>query len=146
MLACMPAEPPPQYSGLRALLQRLVEHRRGLARLLLVAGALVVAEQLLPLWPRQAELELDLGERHGEVTELRLSYLMGGEELKGVSLHYAGGAPSRVHHSVSLPSGQLELLCELRGRDGATTTHTQRLQMPAEGVLRVSAEPSWGRP
>ncbi len=146
MLATMAAETPPQRSGLRVLLERLVEHRRLLARLLLVAGALVVAEQLLPIWPRQAELELDLGERHEEVTELRLSYQMGGEELKGVRLHYAGGAPSRVHHSVSLPSGEVELLCELRARTGATSTHSHRLRMPAEGVLRVSAEPSWGTP
>jgi hypothetical protein len=144
MLSAMPAETPPQRSGLGALLQRLVEHRRGLARLLLVAGALVVAEQLLPLWPRTAELELDLGARHGEVRELRLSYLQGGEELGGVSLRYAGGAPSRVHHSVSLPSGEVELLCELRGPGGATTTHSHALRMPVEGVLRVSAEPSWG--
>jgi hypothetical protein len=134
---------PPQRTGLRALLQRLVEHRRGLARILLVAGALVVVEQMAPIWPRQAELELDLGARHGEVTELRLSYLQDGEELKGVSLHYEGGAPSRVHHSVSLPSGEVELLCELRGPGGASTVHSHSWRMPTEGVLRVSAEPSW---
>jgi hypothetical protein len=141
----MPAQPPPRHTGLRAWLQPLVEHRRGLARILLVAGALVVVEQLAPLWPREAKLELDLGERHGEVTELRLAYLQGGEELKGVSLHYAGGAPSRVHHNVSLPSGEVELLCELRGRGGASTVHSRSLRVPAEGVLRVSAEPSWSK-
>jgi hypothetical protein len=112
----------------------------------LVAGVLVVAEQLLPHWPRQAELQLDLGARHAEVQELRLSFLQDGEELKGVRLRYAGGAPSRVHHSVSLPSGELELLCELRGPDGASTTHTRRLRLPAEGVLRMPAEPTWGVP
>lgn len=140
----MPAEPPLQATGLRALLLRVVEYRRGLARVLLVAGVLVAVELLAPLWPRQAELELDLGARHGEVTELRISYLQGGQELKGVSLHYAGGAPSRVHHAVSLPSGEVELLCELRGRGGASTTHSRALRVPTEGVLRVSAEPSWG--
>jgi len=143
MLAGMPAEPPPQATGPRALLQRLVEHRRGLARVFLVAGVLIVVEQLAPIWPRQAELELDLGERHREVTELRLSYLQGGQELKGVSLHYAAGAPSRVHHSVSLPTGEVQLLCELRGPGGASTTRSQPLRVPTEGVLRVSAEPSW---
>ena len=143
MLAAMPAEPPPQATGLRALLQRVVEHRRGLARLLLVAGVLVTVKQLAPIWPRQAELELDLGARHREVTELRLSYLQDGQELKGVSLRYAGGAPSLVRHSVSLPSGEVELLCELHGPGGATTTHSQPLHVPTEGVLRVAAEPSW---
>lgn len=139
----MAAQAPRQSSGPRAWVARLVEHRRVLARLLLVAGGLVAAEQLLPLWPRQAELELDLGARHGEVRELRLSYLRGGEELKGVSLRYAAGAPSRVHHTVSLPQGEVELLCELRGEDGASTTHWHALQVPAEGVQRFSAEPAW---
>ena len=140
MLAPMATEP---STGLRAFLQRLVEHRRGLARVFLVAGVLVVVELLAPLWPRQTELELDLGARHREVTELRLSYLQGGQELKGVSLRYEGGAPSRVHHKVSLPSGELELLCELRGPGGASTTRSQALRTPVEGVLHVSAEPSW---
>jgi hypothetical protein len=94
----------PASTGFSGLTRWFSARRPLLARVLLVGGVLVVAEQLVPFWPRQTDLELDLGARHGEVTELRLSYLQAGEELKGVSLRYASGAPTRVRQPQREPA------------------------------------------
>lgn len=110
---------------------------------MLIGGGLLVAQQLLPVWPRETDLELDLGQRHREVVEVRLAYLRDGEPLKGVRLHYDDGAPSHVRHRVTLPSGELELQCELLGRDGHAATLTRTLRTPTEGLLRVAVAPNW---
>jgi hypothetical protein len=113
-------------------------NRRNLARLVLVAAAAAVGLQVASYLPRETEIEIDLGSRHGDVEEVRLSYLRQGEALRGVSLRFPEGAPPRVRHRVDLSPGRYRLAIELRQRGGATRTSHRILRLPADGTLRVS--------
>jgi len=100
---------------------------------------------LLQFWPLVEPLvspdtvvELDLGPGHAEVVELRLIYMLEGEELRGVSFQFSSGAPARVQHRVSLPTGELELHCVVRGRDGASHVLTRKLRTSAGRRVRIS--------
>jgi hypothetical protein len=124
-------------------LVRLVQqHRRTLARMIMAVGTCVV---LLQFWPLveplvspETVVELDLGPAHAQVVELRLIYLLEGEELRGVSFRFSDGAPPQVQHRVSLPTGELELQCVVRGRDGASHVLTRKLRTGAGGRVRIS--------
>jgi hypothetical protein len=119
------------------LIRLLQQHRRALARVVLVIGAFVVGQQLWPAVSRETEIELELGESHAQVVEVRVSYLLEGEELHGVSFRFTGGAPAKLRHRVSLPAGDLELQCVVRRRDGAAQVVTRRLRTPASGLVRI---------
>ena len=128
---------------MQPLIRLLQKHRRTLARLVMAIGTTVV---LLQFWPLVEPLlspdtvvELELGPEHAEVVELRLIYLLEGEELRGVSFRFSDGAPARIQHRVSLPTGQeLELQCVVRGRDGASHVLTRKLRSAAGGRVRIS--------
>jgi hypothetical protein len=127
---------------MQSLIRLVQQHRRVLARLVLATGTTVV---LLQFWPLVEPLvspdtvvELELGPEHAEVVELRLIYLLEGEELRGVSFRFSDGAPATVQHRVSLPSGELELQCVLRGRDGASRVLTRKLRTQVGGRVRIS--------
>jgi len=127
---------------MKPLIRLVQQHRRALARVVVAVGTTVV---LLQFWPLVEPLvspdtvvELDLGPAHAEVVELRLIYLLEGEELRGVSFRFTDGAPARVQHKVSLPTGEFELQCVVRGRDGAARVLTRKLRTTAGGRVRIS--------
>jgi hypothetical protein len=122
---------------METLIGLVQQHRRALARVVLVVGTLVVARQLWPAVARDTDVELELGPSHADVVEVRISYLLEGEELHGVSFRFDNGAPAKVRHRVSLPSGDFELQCVLRSRDGASRVVTRKLRTPAEGLVRI---------
>jgi hypothetical protein len=130
---------------MQPLVALFVRNRARFARLVLILGALVVAGQLLPNWPREVEVEYELGQAHTEVVELRVSYMRDDDELHGVSFGFPSGAPSLVHHRVTLPSGEFQLRCEVRDRRGAAHTVIRYLHAPAEGPVRISLEAEDGR-
>jgi hypothetical protein len=109
----------------------------------LAVGTSVV---LLQFWPfvepllsPETVVELDLGPAHADVLELRLAYLQEGEELRGVSFRFADGAPARIQHRVSLPTGEFEVQCVLRDRDGASHVLTRKLRADGSGGrVRIS--------
>jgi hypothetical protein len=127
------------YTGRRMtrLLKWFSEHRQRAARLLFVGGLLVVALQLGPHFPRETDVEFELGSEHQEVVELRVGFELEGEEMHGIKLGFPGGAPATVRHTLSLPAGEYVLLCELRAKDGASRQFTRRLVTPADGVVRI---------
>ena len=114
--------------------------------MLIVGTALVLFQfwpLIQPLLGDPTVVELELGPEHAQVRELRLVYLLEGEELRVVSFRFQDGAPARVRHRVSLPAGELELQCLLTGRDGAARVLTRRLRTPAAGLVRIRvAEPA----
>jgi hypothetical protein len=111
---------PPGYNrGVKPLIRLVQEHRRALARVVMAVGTTVV---LLQFWPLVEPLvspdtvvELDLGPEHAK-----------------------DGAPARVQHRVSLPTGELELQCVVRGRDGASHMLTRKLRTTAGQRVRIS--------
>jgi hypothetical protein len=122
---------------------RLVQqHRRTLAQVVLAVGTALVLLQfwplLQPLISPETVVELELGPEHAQVLELRLVYLLEGEELRVVNFRFQDGAPATVRHRVSLPTGELELQCVLRVRNGESRVLTRRLHAPAEGLVRIS--------
>lgn len=123
-------------------LRRFFEaHRKRLARLTAVAGAAVVALLLLPHVPRTVEVELELGPRHRDIVEVRVAYVQSGEELQGVSLSFPGGAPTRVRHSVRLPSGDFEVQAAVRSAQGAPRAVVGKFHAPADGPVLIRVEP-----
>lgn len=120
--------------GVRAIFER---HRKRLARLVLVTAVLLVGLSIWSEVPREAALEIALGETHADVLELRISYLRDGEAYQGVRFDFPAGAPRRVQHTVSLPSGPFDVQLDLvrRGERFQRTVH--RLQMPVEGLVRL---------
>lgn len=115
----------------------LVSRRRKLAPAVLLIGAVVIGAELWSQVPQQADVEYVLGSRHADVVELRVGYLLEGEELHGVSFRYPEGAPRVVRHEVSLPSGRYTIALEVRRRRGTSRRVERSLQMPAEGVVRL---------
>jgi hypothetical protein len=112
-------------------------HRRRISRLVLAAGVVFTALKLWPSWPRELEVEYQLGAEHAEITELRVAYLQGSQELQGVRFSFPEGAPNAVRHRVTLPAGTFVLRCELRDRAGAARAVTRQLLTPIQGAIRI---------
>ena len=118
----------------------VVSHRRLLSRLVLLAAVLVVVLEVWPRVPRNTELEFALGPGHDRVVEVRVAYLVDGEEFHGVAFGFPDGAPDRVRHRVSLPAGDYQLKLELRSRGGGTEQHIRHLKTPTDGLVRIRLE------
>jgi hypothetical protein len=112
-------------------------HRRRLARLVLASGIVFAALKLWPNWPREVEVEYELGTEHSEIVEFRVAYLQGSQALQGVRFNFPEGAPHAVHHRLTLPPGTFVLRCELRDRAGTARLVTRRLQTPIDGAIRI---------
>jgi hypothetical protein len=123
---------------MQTLAALFLRHRRMLARLCLLLGALLAARSLLPRWPRQTDVAFELDPEHAQVVELRVVYLDHGEELRGVSFDFPAGAPETVRHSLSLPPGELELRAEVRVRSGHAEQFVRGLHTPATGVVHIA--------
>lgn len=111
--------------------------RRRIARLVLAGGVVFAALKLWPSWPRELEVEYQLGAEHSEIVELRVAYLEGTQELQGVSFSFPDGAPHAVRHRLTLPAGSFVLRCELRDRAGVARAVTRQLHTPIEGAVRI---------
>ena len=57
------------------------------------------------------------------------------------AFNFPEGAPGVVHHRVTLPAGDFEVRCELRGRAGDSHRIVRHLHAPAEGRVRISLTP-----
>jgi hypothetical protein len=125
-------------SPLRRFAATAPRHR--LARALLVAGLLGLALVTWRAAPRDTSIEYALGGSHRELVELRVAYLLDGEELSGARFDFPGGAPARVAHRPTLPPGELEVRIEATSRDGRNHRSTRRLTTPAEGAVTLGLE------
>src|SRR5262249_15939422 len=83
----------PRMAALAQLSRFFVRYRPRLARLTLILGLVFAFRALAGQWPRETELEFELGADHRDVIELRVSYFEHGEELHGVSFPFPDGAP-----------------------------------------------------
>ena len=75
-------------------LEALVKNRRRLAPAVLLVGVALVATQLWAYVPRETELQLELGELHEQVVEVRLAYLQNGAEIRVARFGFPSGAPA----------------------------------------------------
>lgn len=124
-------------SSLRSLADAFQKHRRRLAPLVLVAGALVVAPRLVGSLPREVHVRYELGPDHGGAREARIDYVLGGEAVQSVRFDYASGAPAYIDHRVSLAPGHYDVLAEVRSVDGSYRVE-RGLEVPAEGMVRIA--------
>jgi hypothetical protein len=122
---------------LQPLRAYLLAHKRRIARLIGLAGMLLVASVLLRSAPRDVQVQLDLGPSHQAYVEVRVAYLQAGEELHGVAFSFPNGAPDRVNHLVRLPAGDFEVRTELLPLHGAALASVGRLHAPSDGVVRI---------
>jgi hypothetical protein len=120
--------------GLLAILQA---HKQRIARLVGLAGVLIVASLLIRGAPRKVDVEFDLGPQHGEFVEIRVAYVQGGEELHGVSFSFPNGVPGSVQHSLQLPAGEFEVRTELRPEHGPTLASVGRLRAPSDALVHI---------
>lgn len=114
-----------------------LKHRRRLSRLIAVGGLLTVGLLLSRSMPREHEVEVELGPAHHEVVEVRIEYRQGRDSLHGVALSFPQGAPSRVHHSVSLPEGDFEVYARMHKRGGESLASVSRLHAPSDGTVVI---------
>ena len=120
-----------------ALRRFFLDHKRRLARFTALGGVLTLSFLLLPQLPRPLDVELLLGASHTQVVEVRVAYLRGGEEVQGVALAFPQGAPMRVHHSVKMTAGDLEVQAVARRADGTSLTGFARVHAPLDGTLEI---------
>ena len=115
----------------------LERNRSRLTRIVLFSGLLGIFVYLAPLVPRDTRIMLDLGERHGEVVALDLTYRLGQDDLRTTTLRYPGGAPRRVQHEVRLPAGDILLAARQILRDGRELDQTRRFRVPTDADVRI---------
>ena len=120
--------------GLLAILQA---HKQRIARLVGLAGVLIVASLLFKGAPRKVDVEFDIGPGHRNFVEIRVAYVQGGEELHGVQLSFPEGVPGSVQHTVQLPEGEFEVHTELRPQHGPTVASVGRLRAPSDGRVHI---------
>lgn len=128
---------------MQSLLAHLRTHKKRLARLVGLAGMLLVASLLVRGAPSQVEVELMLGPLHQDFVEVRVAYLQQGEEVHGVAFAFPHGAPGKLRHSVQLPAGDFEVHTQLRPEHGPVVASIGRLHAPSAGqvVIHVPTEP-----
>jgi hypothetical protein len=115
-------------------------NRKRIARVVAVLGVALVGAHLVSTLPREVEIRYDLGGDHRRATEIHLSYLVEGDEMKGVRFHYAHGAPKVVRHRLDLAPGAYRVVASLHGPDLSRTLQRD-LEVPAEGVIRIDLDP-----
>lgn len=113
-------------------------HRVRIGRIVLLAGALWLVLKLLPLFPRQTDVVLDLGAAHAQVVALDVTYMLDDDAVRTATLRYPSGAPRTVAQAVRLPVGELELRAHATLRDGHARASTHRFTAPADGPLRIA--------
>jgi hypothetical protein len=114
-------------------------NRKRIAQVIALVGVALLVGHLASFLPRNVDVRYDLGPDHGEVTDVHLSYLFEGEEMKGVRFHFAHGAPKVVHHRVELPPGDYLVVASLSG-PALHRTHRRGLAVPTEGPVRYSLD------
>jgi hypothetical protein len=122
-------------------------HRQRLARIVAVAFVLGFVLLMSPAVPRSVDIDVLLGPRHSDCTEVRLAYTRVGdtdEEMGGVLLTFPEGAPERVRHTVKLPEGEFEVRAEAHGPDGVRAERVSTLHAPTDDVfvIRLPSTPS----
>jgi hypothetical protein len=123
--------------GIAATSWRLFrEKRRRLLPLLVVVAVLVMGSRLAGAVPREVSMRYELAPRYGTLEEARIGYRLDGEEVKAVRFAYAEGAPSVVHHEVTLSPGHYEIVADVV-HEGVASRFIRTLEVPADGVVRV---------
>ena len=115
----------------------MAAQRHRLALCVLVVAALTLGRHAWRQLPRQVDVEFALGPKHREIVEVRVAYLLEGQEMHGVAFRYPSGAPQVIRHQVSLPAGRYGVALELRPRRGRARTLMRGLRAPADGVVRI---------
>lgn len=130
----------PSVAVLDAVLSFLKTHRRRIAPLVLGAAVLVVGREWQDHAPRDVAVELPIGARHADVTQVDVSIEESDELVHHVSLRYPEGAPEHVLHTVELAPGRYTVAVDLTIEGHGTQSLSGRLDAPAEGVVRVHLE------
>lgn len=116
----------------RRLWQLLRRRRRKVALLVALVGVLLVGSRLAGAVPRDVAIEYRL-ESQRPVQEVRIAYILDGEEVVGARFE---GPGSRVSHEVSLPPGRYRV--EALVRDEGTQRLVRRaLRVPAAGIVYI---------
>jgi hypothetical protein len=124
-------------TGLAAL---FLKHRRRVASLALAAGVLVGLRDVAPQFPQEIALEFALGPEHPKVVALSVAIRRQGDELAGASFTFPDGAPGKVEYRVKLPTGDFQVWCEIRTREGRSQLVERHLRSPTTGVVRIDLE------
>lgn len=124
----------------RHLLPLLGQQRRRLAGGVLLLAVVVIGLQLYEATPRELRLELVLGPLHREVVEVRVAYMLQGDEYEGTRLSFPGGAPRRIPLRTDLPHGRFEVNVHLTRVDGTGWHRVHPIDVDAalDGPVRVA--------
>ena len=117
-------------------LERFHAHRGRIARLVAVAGVLVVLAQFVPAIPREVQLRYDLGPAHASVQGLELVYQAGDEDLASARFGFGEEGPRLVEHSVRLTPGAYDVRATLDTAMGPLR-FIRHFEAPADGLVRL---------
>lgn len=112
-------------------------HRRRWVPPLILALGLFAAHDLSHHVPREVDIEFPIGEGHGDVLQIDITYLESDELVHHVSLRYPGGAPDAIRHQVELTPGHYVVSVDLVRGNGLRESRRGSFDAPADGRVRV---------
>jgi hypothetical protein len=117
------------------------EVRRRLAPLFLVGGGVLAFDAGRDAVPESQHVVVRLPEaRRSQIRRIQLSYARDGADVGGLTQSYPEGAPSELHHTISLARGQYELSISVTVAQGAVGVMERALDVPTEGSARFQVE------
>ena len=111
-----------------------VSTRRRIATLVAVVGVAVVTHRLATVWPRNIDVEYEVGPG---VVALDVDYLEDGEAVSSARFSLSGGKPERFRDSLRLQPGQYQALITIYVSEGPAREVARQLFVPAEGLIRI---------
>jgi hypothetical protein len=115
--------------------------RRRLAPLILVGGGVLAFDAGRDAVPESQHVVVRLPDgKRSQIRRVQLSYARDGADVGGLAQSYPAGAPSEVHHTISLARGQYELSIAVTDTQGAVGLTERALDVPTEGSARFQLE------
>jgi hypothetical protein len=117
------------------------EVRRRLAPIILVGGGVLAFDAGRDAVPESQHVVVRLPEgRRSQIRRVQLSYARDGADVGGLAQSYPTGAPSELHHAISLARGQYELSIAVTDALGTVGVIERALVVPTEGAARFQFE------
>ncbi len=120
----------------QTLVEMFLKHRGRLARVVAIAGVLVVASTLMPIFPREVELRYDLGPMHASVTGLELVYQQGDLDVASARFGFGEEGPRLVPHQLRLAPGRYEVRATVETPAGGLR-YLRQFEVPAGHEVRL---------
>lgn len=104
----------------------------------MVAGVLLVGQSLMGAQPTAVDIRYRLAVEAPQWTSLTLAYHRDGSLFKAARFHLEPGRDTTLRHEVELMPGRYDIEVMVERTDGSTRELSRRLDVPADGVVRIN--------